>query len=287
LLKDGEEQANEKWRYYTERTGLTLFAELRSDLNGTSELTERIPVIRGTIAGLNSDKALRCEVFEALIERIKNLFGPFNDAELEKMHMGQVPNNTTSISLTRELRKFGRKQAEWNTNLLKRFLPNVSTQYPLALYGRGPSWLYGVLALHAGTQQPFHQFDPRFKKGWIQALKLETSDTFEISQGAITLEQHVHKDTWMLTVLLKIGYIDYELDMQQLVFPKPPAGYGVIIDGKLPLWLFTSLARLYAGLEVPWIAFNDANTDQTDRAFVIYSKVPQYYSIGSRVPLLA
>ncbi|HEY0756972.1 MAG TPA: hypothetical protein VGD98_23675, partial [Ktedonobacteraceae bacterium] len=47
LLKDGEEQANEKWRYYTERTGLTLFAELRSDLNGTSELTERIPVIRG------------------------------------------------------------------------------------------------------------------------------------------------------------------------------------------------------------------------------------------------
>lgn len=68
------------------------------------------------------------------------------------------------------------------------------------------------------------------------------------------------------------NYIDYT-DVDKLRFPVPPPDRGVIVSGKLPLWLFTGLARLYKQLDVPWIALTDAHNNT---AIVIHSHVEKY-----------
>jgi len=289
LLKDGEEKANQVWRSFTSRTGLTRFAELHSDRENPSVLTAPEPVITGRLGNLNHLVSPSCEVFEALVCRIEKLFGSFSEVDLERMHIGNAPADTYLIHLGRYLRRLAPAgQKDWTPSLRKRLIQEISPHdpleplEPLALYGRGPNWLYGTLALHSDLNKPFYQFDPRFEKGWITPLNFAVGNSSRTPQETITLKEDANDDAWMLTILLNYGYIDYESEAKDLIFPEPPDGKGVIINGKLPLWLYTSLARFYARYpNVPWIAFNYADDN---RAFVISSKVADH-ATGERVPL--
>ena len=285
LLKDGEEQANETWRSFTKRTSLTPLAELRSSLRKEeAELTAREPVVTGTITGLERPKRfkpLHDEVLEVLFERIKKLFLTLSDTEREKLHLGTAPTESFPVHLLRYLRRLAPGQKDWFPDLIDPLLSELSAQQaPLALYERAPNWLYGLLALHGDLHQPLYQFDPRF--GWVTAPELHASPSVQTPQEIIDLEVNdKRKGVWMLTVLLKDGYVDYETDAEDLIFPDPPSNCGVIINGKLPLWLFTSLARFYARRNVPWIALNYARETQ---AYIIYSQVEEYV-LGDTVSL--
>ena len=82
----------------------------------------------------------------------------------------------------------------------------------------------------------------------------------------------------ILTIRLIHGYIDYR-DKDKFTIPELAPDRGVILNGKLPLWLFTALARFYAERDVPWIALNDASENS---AYVIYSRV-ETPTIGKRL----
>ena len=56
--------------------------------------------------------------------------------------------------------------------MLTHFLAQLSAQKSLAVYGRGPAWLYAALALPARTQSPFYQFDARL--GWVTPPSLSS-----------------------------------------------------------------------------------------------------------------
>jgi CRISPR-associated protein Csx3 len=100
------------------------------------------------------------------------------------------------------------------------------------------------------------------------------------SQSTIQIEQHTSEESYTITIRPVHNYLDYT-EADRFVFPEPPPHHGVIINGKLPLWLYTALARFYAQRAVPWIALNYARTNQ---ACVVSSRGATP-SIGDAIPL--
>lgn len=245
-------------------------AEVSSELNGASLLKARRPMIQGTITGLTRGaQYIDGPVFEALVDRVEELFGSYPKDELEKLH-AEMTECENVIHVEKCLREQFSDYFEWDPALLQEFLATVEPA-PMAVYGRAPDWLYGALALHARTEA-FEQFDARL--GWVPvpAVQLKIASTL-LSEDLLHIEEpYEDNELYVIDMHPPHNYIDYD-DASVLDFSAPPAEKGVIISGKLPLWLFTALARFYAQLDSPWIALTDANYD---RAVVIYSRVEQY-----------
>src|SRR6266487_6288263 len=93
LLKDEDEEATRTWRRYTTTNGLLPLAELRSQLEGDSILTSKEPTITGTISGLVRGARLHNTVFDALLERVSQLFSLISPDEIEKFHWDIAPKD--------------------------------------------------------------------------------------------------------------------------------------------------------------------------------------------------
>jgi len=276
LLKESEKDVSQRWCDYVRDNDLTALAELHSQLGGTSAPLVRRPVIKGTITDLQRGmQHIYGPTFEALVERVVELFSAYTREDLENLHLADrqiesvVPPESI-IHLRKHLQNLApyADDERWTPGLLERFLADLSPRAPMAVYGRGPNWLYGTLALYAGTE-PFYQFDSRL--GWVCAPDLKAGTSTSRSASLLHIEK-LYDDGKQYVVEMHPphNYIDYDMDLPELVFPEPPSGRGVIVSGRLPLWLFTGLARFYARFDVPWIALTDAHNDT---AIVIYSRV--------------
>lgn len=275
LLKDEEKEATQTWHDFTTSNGLTPLAELRSQLSGHSKLTAREPVLMGTIVGLERRQRAYGPAFNALVERICELF---EYPELERLHLDAAKTEDV-VHLDQRLEALDHGANEWTPDLLEPLLAEVSTQTELSVYGRGPAWVYGALALHAKTK-PFHQFDPCLN--WVEPPSLRSGTLEQPAESLVYIEEpKLQGDAYILTIRLTHYYIDYT-EKEQLAFPDLSPDHGVIVSGKLPLWLFTALARFYADRDVPWIALHDARKNKA--AFVIYSRV-ETHTIGDRLPM--
>ena len=74
----------------------------------------------------------------------------------------------------------------------------------------------------------------------------------------------------LLAVRLLDDYLDYA-EGDGLIFPLLPPRGGVILNGKLPLWLVTALVHLYSTCtDVPWVA---CYSPQLQQAVVVASRV--------------
>ncbi len=118
-------------------------------------------------------------------------------------------------------------------------------QQPLALYGRGPNWLYAAIAIQA-LPAPFYQFDVRL--GWIKIPTLEIGALIADSP----LQAHVQSIPYgrLITFQLVDAYLDIDAATTWRV-PFVGTEEGIILNGKLPLWLWCALARAYRGR---WVA---------------------------------
>jgi CRISPR-associated protein Csx3 len=280
LIKDGEEQAVETWRNFTTTSSLCLLAEIRSQLTGESHLNSSRPVITGTMTGLIRGQTLHNDVFTVLIERICDLFGAYSEKELEKGHLDAAPQEVQEsiVHLRQQLAALAPDADVWTPDLLAPLLADLPEQTPLAVYERAPNWVYGTLALHTGTK-PFYQFDSCLN--WINPPLLQSSASI-LEQELIQIDPlQQRNDASIITIRLLYSYIDYE-QTNKLILPEPPPGRGIIINGQLPLWLFTSLARFYAQRNVPWIALNDASTR---KPVVIWSQWDDHF-IGEELDML-
>lgn len=275
LLKPGEEGNAHLWLRLIAESGPAQIAELRSELDGTPSLDATSPVIQGTITGLHRGSLASGPVFDALADRLAALFSSYSLAELEQAKLAMAPVQFT-VNLDALLHRFDRAAHAWEREMLPRLAYELPISESLAIYGKGPGWLYGTLAAHV-EQQPFYQFDPRI--GWLASPALQIS-TQQPSSDELTYSLRSHNDATILSIHIVREYLDY-LQAENLPFPPISSEDGLIIDGKMPLWLLTALVRLYQKANIAWIA---CHQPQLHGAVVVMSRVPTHV-IGDLVPM--
>ncbi|WP_448601128.1 CRISPR-associated protein Csx3 [Thermoflexus hugenholtzii] len=270
--------ARPAWQELVRRYGLHLIADLDSRLEGPSEILEETPVLRGVITGLERGRMAEGPVFEALAERIAALFR-YDPEELRRYHLAMAPDVDWVIDLDElarmlEVRREG-EAPRWAPEDLPRMLDFLPEGKPLALYGRGPAWLYAALAVHA-LPASFFQFDVRL--GWVEPPRLRQAADREgqaedrFSPLVFTVEEA--PGGWRLRATFRHPYVERE-ETEGLLLPSIPEGGLLILNGKLPLWLFTALARACA--DRPALAVFEPRGNQ---AVVIASRDPAF-PVGS------
>lgn len=277
ILLTQDPAARPKWRRYFRHYGLNLLADLDSRLEGPSRLIRRTPVLRGVITGLVRGRVAEGPVFEALVERVAALFR-YDPEELRRYHLNTAPSVDLVIELNRLAHMLGvRMEGEaprWAPEDLPHVLESLPAGKPLALYDRAPAWLYAALSVHA-LPSPIFQFDVRL--GWVEPPRLRVEA--ELPESS-TLHFFIERsgDPWRLQVRASHSYLERE-EVDGIPAPVIPADAFLVIDGKLPLWLWTALARAYAGVRI--LAVFEPRTSE---AIVIASRDPTC-PVGTRWPL--
>jgi CRISPR-associated protein Csx3 len=236
------------WRDLVERRGLIVIAELHSSLTADESIESRKPVLRGTITGLERHTRAKGPLFEALSQEVAALL-TYEQDDLRLAHLSQAPLDWV-VELDRLAKPLGLPADtwQWQPAQLPKVLDYLPGGWPLAIYGRGPTWLYAALAIHAAPA-PLHQFDPRL--GWIAPLAVQT--TPDASPTLLEWRMVQPNDFHRLEVWIPNAYLDYS-ELPGLELPALPMQTGVVISGKIPHWLVTALARAYAE-QAAWIAW--------------------------------
>lgn len=276
LLRRDEPESAASWRALVKHAGLLPLAEIFSERYGIAFLTASEPVLAGTLSGLQRGIPAQGALFDALVERIAALFSSYSLTELERAKLALAPTEYT-VNLDPLLHKFDPQAQEWTPAMLKRLPGELPDNTALAVYGRGPGWLYGMLAATAG-HQPFYQFDPRI--GWLAPPALRISA--QPSSAEMTVRQRAYQDALILSLHINTDYLDHlQIEQEQPAFPPVPAERGLILDGRMPYWLLTALVRLYSGTGVAWIA---CHQPKLKGAIVVASRVPEHVP-GEVIPL--
>lgn len=241
LLTPGDE-SREAWAARFARRGLVLLADLRSDLHGEDALTATTPVLRGALAGLERRSYARGPAFAALVERIAVIFQGAAQG-LPRQHLAAAPVEL-AVDLARVAAHLGRDPNAWAPGDLPAILDYLPEGQPLALYGRAPNWLCAAVALHTLPEE-FWIFDVRL--GWTQAPTLARGPVK--ADAALHVQIEPGPESTLVTFSLPDAYLDIS-EVGDLTLPHLPDG-GLLLSGKLPLWLWAALAR---ALDAPWIA---------------------------------
>ncbi len=265
-------ESHHVWEALLKRHGLAIVADLQSDLHGTNHLEDDGPVLRGTLASLERGAMAEGSAFEALVERVSGLFS-YSSSELRAMHLVQAP-----VELVVELGRLGRTldalddAFEWQPEYLPRVLDYMPQSTSLGLYDRAPNWLYAALALYA-QPEPLYQFDVRL--GWI------SPPTLRIGQPAagapLQAKLSPRPDHTRVEFVLRDSYLDYA-EADGLYVPPVPPDTGVVLSGKLPLWLWTAAAVAYRS--APWLGIYQPQLH--DRAVVVQSR-DLHWTVGQLI----
>jgi CRISPR-associated Csx3 family protein len=188
--------------------------------------------------------------------------------------MSHRASTETVLNLPQLLRALVPSALDWTPDLLPHLLAVIPSGEPLAVYGRAAHWVYTSLALHT-FPAPFFQFDARL--GWLEPLSIQSGSDLHPD---LTFEPEIREEYTLLHCNLQTSNLNY-CELQHLQVPVLSTARGLILNGRLPLWLASSLAMCYKQADLPWIA---GYYPQTKEAIVIFSCVPQY-RIGDRVPV--
>ncbi len=270
VLLTPDESAHATWLDLVNRHNLILLADLRSELHGVNQVVATQPALKGVIAGLEWGERIGGPTFEILVERIARLLA-YDPDKLRRFHLTCAPVET-AIDLDRLARILGvpftGDKAVWQPHYLPHLLDYLPEATPVGLYGRGPNWLYTAVALLA-YPEPFYQFDARL--GWV------TPPTLRLGVPPADAPVQVHSQprgghTHLAFTITK-AYLDY-MEAEGLVTPPVPPDQGVVLSGKLPLWLYTALALAYAPrAPLPWLAIYQPQWG--DGAIVVSSRNPE------------
>ena len=274
VLLTPDESTHTLWVDLVSRHNLILLADLRSDLHGANQIVAARPVLQGVIAGLEWGERIGGPTFDVLLDRVARLFA-YDADELRRSHLAAAPVET-AIDLDRLAHTldvpFTGDKAIWQPDHLSRLLDYLPEATSLGLYGRGPNWLYAAAALHA-YPEPFHQFDARL--GWITPPALRLG----VPPADVPVQAHLQQRADHVHVALSItkAYLDYT-EATRLTVPPMALEQGVVLSGKLPLWLYTAVALTYTSSKVrppSWLAVYQPQLEAGDKA-VTPLAVPRY-----------
>lgn len=268
LLREDEPAQTQLWQNLVETSNLLPLARLVSRLAGESTITASSPFLEGVITQLDRSK-VRAEagagpLFEELLARVSALFTAYDLEKLRAINLDHAPTELV-LDIQQELRAFTTTSTRWEPEMLLPLCERLPEQVALSVYGAGPGWLYATLAAYANPQL-FYLFDPRI--GWIQPVHT-TLDPQSTTLETICIETLVAQEATTLKISFPADRLEY-LQPDPLPFPPVSTERGLILDGKLPHWLLTSLTRLYKTAGVAWIA---SFYPQLGKAVVVYSRV--------------
>lgn len=277
ILLTTDEESRSQWQERIARYNLLTIASLTSQRTGESYLTkDSKSIIQGVISQLERGQPATGPVFEAVLSRVRALLN-YNYEELLNIHQEQAREVELVVDLQTMYRQLNAKRPDyqWQPADLSKILDYLPQDSPLALYGRGPGWLYAAVA-NAIFPQPFYQFDAR--RGWVKPVIFNKTST-DSAPFKLDLEQS------SLYLRLKIDLVEDYLVYQpelSLALPPPPAGNtGIILDGKLSNWLYTGLTLFYRS--VPWVAIYDPRLEQ---AVIVASQTQTgAYRVGQTLPV--
>ena len=263
------------WRSIAERHGVPVVAELTSRLQGDQSIASTKPILRGTISGLERNKTVAGPTFDALADLLAGILY-YDPDELYRLHERRCPIETV-IHLHHLARTLSipleRGEVRWKPHHVPLVLDYLPEKTPLALYGRGTNWLYTAVVLLA-SPAPFAHFDPRL--GWVEARPLSIGQP---SAGyPLQFRLHQSPDYVHVEALPQSPYLEYN-ELNALRIPPLSTGLGVILSGKIPYWLYTSIAISYR--DIPWIGVYQP---QLKCAVIAYSTDPAY-SVGGCIHL--
>ncbi|MEJ5310503.1 MAG: CRISPR-associated protein Csx3 [Anaerolineae bacterium] len=277
ILLTPDDATREQWQARFARHGLVLLADIRSALEGETRLESQEPLLTGVLAGLERGRQASGSTFEALVERLSQLFTRATHG-LRRQHL-ETALVELAVDVDGMARSLGRDARAWLPEDLPAVLDYLPEGRPLALYGRGPNWLYAAVAVHA-LPAPFHLFDVRL--GWIESPALEFGEC--LTDAPLQARVTRIPQGRVVTFQLVDAYLDLDR-AQDLRVPFADGEGGVVLNGKLPHWLWCALARAYRvawrSRETPWLALFQP---QTQGAVVIASRVPAP-TVGTRLPL--
>lgn len=263
IVLSRDEASRQEWLDRAARLGLILLADVRSQLEGVGTLSESAPVIRGVLTSLERGSTVTGPVLDALVDALSRLCA-YPDDRLRALHLAHAPADPLELNALGKMLGLGAGQITWKPADLPRVLNYLPRDTAHAIYDRGPNWLYAALALHAG-KAALHQFDARL--GWVAPPELcFGTPAPDAPLQAAVLQRGDH-------VRLEFSLREQHMDISEApgaCVPVIPPGVGVVLSGKLPLWLWTALARTYRG--APWIAiYNPGLEAQRDCALVVAS----------------
>lgn len=259
------------WHAIVQEHRLELLADFISDLDGTPLLTEREPVLKGTLVGLQRGTVIEGEPFDSLVALLIARFTS-TSVGLSEAHTALAPTELV-LNLPQLLGNLAPGELDWEPQMLPHLLELVPANTPFSAYGRAPHWVYSALLVH--TSASFFQFDARL--GWLQPLPLQSGPGIH---PEITFEVENRKDCTLFHCYLHNQNLAYA-QLGGLNVPVLPIDKGVILSGKLPLWLFSALTHFYQQAHLPWIA---GYYPQRESCVVVYSRVPDHVP-GDLIPL--
>lgn len=263
------------WREMVAQQGLVLLAELQSVLQGTDAIFAAGPLLRGQITGLARGLASDGICFATLLDRVASICA-YDPNQLYRAHLALTELELV-IHVERAIHPLPPHPATnpWYPAELAPLLASLPADEPLGIYGRGPVWVYAALAaFSAPTPQVFD-----VRQGWVlppSLVLVDQSDPTRLRWDAVI----AHPNYTHLRLSIPDGYLDYRT-ASDLPVPQVAADQGVVLDGRLPNWLWAALARTYT--EAAWIAIYQP---QLHHAVVVWSAVEsvppgQMYAIAA------
>ncbi|MFN8443264.1 MAG: CRISPR-associated protein Csx3 [Caldilineaceae bacterium] len=266
------------WRQMIQRINATagcaieIIAELHSQLDQPDQLGSTDELFAAIIGGLERGHRIQGSVCSALVSRLAHLFHPSLEFQ-RKTHLAAAPCAHV-VEVDRLERNLGWDQDtyRWQVDQLPQFLEQVPAHGEIALYGRGPAWLYCAVAIQA-QPGPFHLFDARLS--WVKPVSIALSVAPTVGPGSwqtVVTEEYT-------TVHWQLGehYLAYE-EMFTTTAPIVDPQKGVVLSCRGPFWLQSGLAIAYAKQQ-PWVAVYYPNEGT---AIIVYSSSPAK-SIGMSI----
>lgn len=285
ILLYRSEKERLQWRTMLTEARLTPIAELRSTLGGEEIAAERHPYLLGTISGLQRDPEMRKTglMFGILLELVAGIC-TYDAASLEQIHLKHAPFpilNERDLAGKLSVPMEGERTI-WSPRHLAHIAHHIPASTPLSIYGRGPVWLASALAALT-LPESFVIFDARY--GWLSPPSLrflESTNPLADTEGAVDVKLKVlpfqDQDAW-LEIELPGGTLEpYEISLSPI---PPQTRGGLVLSGKIPRWLFATLAHHFAP-DHAWLAVDDP---RLSHAIIVSSNTPSHRA-GDTLPRL-
>ena len=259
------------WRTCMQSISIPIIAELLSVLDEEAEpqtVQDADQQLTGTITGLDKQRSSDGIAFDALLALVQSTLA-VDEIALYKLHASMsrcdhvvdldhvVPNHAIP--------------GRWEPNELADLAGRLDPADLVGIYGRGPAWVYATLgALYQAAPRIFTT-----RQGWID-LPLTTFGLAltNLPMRLVEIDQGMH-----IICSITDGHIDRE-ELDTLSIPICPREQGVVISGKLPLWLYAALARGYRAQ--PWVAVYQPQL----KGAVVVSSSTKAQPLGSIVPIV-
>ncbi|MEI2693354.1 MAG: hypothetical protein V9H69_28005 [Anaerolineae bacterium] len=178
---------------------------------GENRLDAAAPTIQGVLAGLERHSQAQGPAFEALVDRLAQLFAASGE-DLRQRHLASAPAEIDRVDLDRLARTLGvplrEQKPYWAPEHIPLLLDYLPAATPLAIYGRGVAWVIAALARLAHPAR-FFSFDVRL--GWVEARPLRIGSADAASPVRFVVDRP--HDALRVSATLPEQYIDYdELD---------------------------------------------------------------------------